>query len=104
MIVMSEKVSNIGRNSTASDVPQLGRYVLWGAVTGLVGGLAMLFVVSVYYGHTLGLAPASCAVLGCAMTVLLSQPAGLVGAVAGAVGGAVCGFVAHRVRHSSRVR
>jgi CHASE2 domain-containing sensor protein len=99
---MSEKGSSIGPTHSANDVPRLGRYVFWGAVVGLIGGLGALFVVSVYYGETLGLAPASCVLLGCAMTVLLSQPAGLFGAVAGALCGAVCGFVAHYVRHSLR--
>ncbi len=100
MNAMSEKGTSIGPNRTANDVPRLGHYVLWGAVVGAIGGLATLFVVTVYYGETLGLAPASCVLLGCAMTVLLSQPAGLLGLAAGAACGAVCGFVTHYVHHS----
>lgn len=100
MTAMSEKGSSIGPNSAANDAPRLGPYVLWGAVVGLMGGLGTLFVVSVYYGAAMGLAPAACVALGCAMTVLLSQPAGLLGLAAGAACGAVCGFVAHYVRHS----
>lgn len=99
---MSEKGPSIGANRTANDVPPLGHYVFWGAVVGLIGGLGTLFVVSVYYGATLGLAPASCVLLGCAMTVLLVQPAGLIGVLAGAACGAVFGFAAHYVHRALR--
>ena len=92
MNAMSEKGPN--------DVPRLTPYVLWGAIIGVIGGLAALFVMTAYYGHTCGLTTGACIALGCAMTVLLAQPAGLLGLLAGAACGAVCGFVAHYVHHS----
>ena len=97
---MSEKGSNIGPNRSPNGVPRMSRYVLWGAVIGVIGGLGTLFVVTAYYGHACGLTTGACVALGCAMTVLLAQPAGLLGLLAGAACGAVCGFVAHYVHHS----
>jgi hypothetical protein len=99
---MSEKGSNISPNRSPNDVPRLTPYVIWGAVIGVTGGLAALFVMTAYYGHTLGLTTGACVALGCAVTVLLSQPAGLFGLLAGAACGGVCGFVAHYVHHSLR--
>jgi hypothetical protein len=90
------------RPGSADDLPGLAPYVFWGALVGLIAALVTVFVVSVGYAHTLGLAPASCAVTGCVMTVMLSQPAGLCGLAAGAASGAVCGLVGHYLRHRLR--
>jgi hypothetical protein len=92
MNAMSEKGPN--------DVPRLTPYVLWGAVIGVIGGLGTLFAATAYYGHACGLTTGTCVALSCVMTVLLAQPAVLLGLLAGAASGAVCGFVVHWVHHS----
>jgi hypothetical protein len=102
MSATSEKESGTDPTSTANDDSPVSQYVYWGAIIGLMSGLASLFVVSVYYGQVCGLAPAACLVFGCALTVMLSHPAGLIGLGAGALVGAVCGFVSHFVRHRFR--
>ncbi len=78
------------------------RYVFAGAAAGLATGIAVLFVVSLAYGATTGLSAAECAILGCTLTALFSQPAGIGGLVAGAVAGFLAGGVMHHVRHGPR--
>ncbi len=99
---MSEERPLSVRTGTAEVIPGWVKFAFWGSVTGLVVALGTLFVVAVLYGDTIGLAPAACVVLGCTLTVLLSQPAGLAGIVAGAMVGAVIGGAVHRKRHSPR--
>ena len=67
----------------------------WGAGIGIVGSLAMLFVIVFFYGQSLGLTVGQCTLLSCVTTILLSQPAGIVGILAGAGIGALCGFVGY---------
>lgn len=62
---------------------------------GLVVGLAVVFLLAVFYGNAIGLTAGECAAFACSMTVFLSQPAGIAGMVAGAAAGAVVGSVAH---------
>jgi hypothetical protein len=100
MNAMSEKGSNIGPNRSSNAVPRLAPYVLWGAVIGVIGGLGTLFATTAYYGQACGLTTGTCVALSCVMTVLLAQPAVLLGLLAGAACGAVCGFVVHWVHHS----
>lgn len=75
-------------------------WVFWGAVTGLIAGLATLFATSTAYGAMTGLGAVDCVVLGSVMTVMLSQPAGLAGLSVGALCGGACAFVAHFAHHS----
>lgn len=102
---MSENESGTSAERTAKPALGPGELVYWGGFVGLAGALGALFVVSVHYGETLGLAPGRCVVVGCAMTVMLSQPVGLAGLAAGigcgALVGAVYGFVRRRRRRPS---
>ena len=84
--------------------PEWARYVFLGAVFGVLAGLATLFAVSTYYGATIGLAPAECAIFGSVTTLFLSQPVGLVGLAAGAACGGTCALVAHVANNSRRSR
>ena len=95
---LSQHQSGIDPPST---VPRWAHYVFWGAVIGVLAGLATLFAASTYYGATTGLAPVDCAIFGSVMTVWLSQPVGLIGLAAGAACGGTCALVAH-FAHSSR--
>ena len=97
MKTLSQYQSGIDPPTTA---PEWARYVFWGAVMGVLAGLATLFAVSTYYGATIGLAPADCAIFGSVTTLFLSQPVGLVGLAAGAACGGTCALVAHA--HNSR--
>ncbi len=98
MKTLSYYESGIDPPSTS---PEWARYVFWGAIMGVLAGLATLFAVSTYYGTTLGLAPADCAIFGSVTTLWLSQPVGLVGLAAGAACGGTCALVA-RAAHNSR--
>jgi len=80
--------------------PRSVHWVYWGAVTGMVAGLATLFATSAAYGAMTGLGAADCVVLGSLMTVMLSQPAGLAGLLVGALCGGTCALIAHFVHHS----
>jgi hypothetical protein len=99
---MSDEESGSGRSNRGNAVPRLIEYVYWGAIVGLAGGLGTLFVVSVHYARAIGLSPAECAAVGCAVTLLLSHPVGLLGLAVGAACGAFCGVVAHTIRHRWR--
>ncbi len=85
-----------------SEVPERVHYVFWGAVIGVLAGLASLFAISTYYGAVSGLEPVDCAVFGSITTLLLSQPVAIVGLLAGAVCGGACAFVAHLAHRSRR--
>lgn len=81
-------------------VPRKVHWVFWGAVSGLVVGLATMFATSVTYGAMTGLGAVDCVVLGSVMTVMLSQPAGLAGLSVGALCGGTCALIAHIAHHS----
>ena len=76
------------------------RFVFWGAVIGLLAGLASLFAVSAVYGAMSGLEPANCAAFASVTTLLLSQPIGLAGILVGAACGGTCALVAHHAHRS----
>ncbi len=83
-------------------VPERVHYVFWGAVIGVVAGLASLVAISTYYGVMSGLGPVNCAAFASVSTLLLSQPAALAGLVVGAVCGGACALVAHIVHRSRK--
>jgi hypothetical protein len=93
-------MSNNGTKNNGNGVSSQSRYVYWGAAVGILASLATLFVIVYFYGQSIGLGAAGCALLSCTMTLLLSQPAGIVGIIAGGLVGAFCGFIAHRLRAS----
>ena len=96
---MSENDSHVGAKGVPGNAPRLASYVYWGAVAGVLAAMASLFAISLYYGSTVTDSPADCAAFGGAFTVLLSQPAALVGLLAGAATGAVVGGAAICARH-----
>jgi hypothetical protein len=89
-------------SSTTSAMWGWTSYIFAGAVAGFVTGVITLLVASVWYGHSLGLTAGSCAALGCVVTLLLSQPAGLAGMLVGVVAGAIAGAAVRHARHSPR--
>ncbi|MDJ0708825.1 MAG: hypothetical protein QNJ14_00475 [Woeseiaceae bacterium] len=82
-----------------NNVSKLSRQVFWGAGIGVVSSLTMLFVIVFFYGQSLGLSIGQCTLLGCLTTILLSQPAGVVGILAGAGVGVLCGLAGYWHRH-----
>ena len=87
---------------TQNAIPERVNYVFWGAVIGVLAGLASLFAVSTSYAAMTGLGgPVDCAVFGSITTLLLSQPVALVGIIVGAVCGGACAMIAH-IAHGSR--
>ncbi len=84
-----------------STVHSSARFVFWGAVIGIIVAMAALFAGSTFFAAASGMQAAECATFACFATVLLSQPAAVVGLAVGAVCGGVCAFVAHHV-HMSR--
>lgn len=97
---MTNSESNAGPNNNGNGLSRLAHFLYWGAGIGLVSSIAMLFVVIFFYGQYMGLSAGDCTVLSCAMTILLSQPAGIVGILVGAGIGAICGFIGHRIHTS----
>lgn len=95
---MNDKQSDTGSNG--NNLARLARYLYWGAGVGVIGSIAMLFVIVFFYGQSMGLSAGECTVLSCVMTILLSQPAGIVGILAGAAIGALCGYIGHWHRYS----
>lgn len=81
--------------SESTAMPRWARYVFLGGVIGLISSLVTLFVITIYFGDKIGLESVSCFVLGCAMTAMLSQPAGLIGILAGAGCGALVAAIVH---------
>ena len=84
---------------STSTLPRWVRYTFAGGAIGFVSALAVLFIVTVFYGETLGMSVGGCVILGCTMTVMLSQPAGLFGMLLGFIVGAACGALVH---HASK--
>ena len=81
---MANNESNAGSNNNDNGVSKISRYVFSGAAIGVVSCFAMLFVIVFFYGQSIGLSLGECTVLGCVMTILVSQPAGVIGMLAGA--------------------
>ena len=96
---MTNNESSAGSNSNDNGVSRLSRYLFWGAGIGVVSSLVTLFVIVFFYGQSMGLSAGECTLLGCVMTIFLSQPAGIVGILAGAGVGALCGYLGHWHRH-----
>jgi len=68
------------------------RYMLGGAVVGLIAAILITFVMAQ------GMSAGSCVLYGCVLTVLLSQMAGFSGMAVGAGMGALAGGIVHLVR------
>jgi hypothetical protein len=77
----------------------LVNYAFVGGIAGFIVGIAMLFLLSIFYSEGMGLPPGACTELACATTLLLSQPAGLSGMIVGATVGLVAGGVVYYVHH-----
>jgi hypothetical protein len=99
---MSAKTLQTRPAGSQGEVLRWARYVFFGGFAGLVIGIAVLFAVSLAYGALIGLPAGDCAALGCTMTAMLSQPAGVGGMLAGAVVGFIAGAVVHHAHHSPR--
>ena len=97
MRTFSKNVSGI---DPPNAIPKSVHYVFWGAVIGVIGGLATLLTIATYYGAITGLSAAECAAFGSLMTVMLSQPAGLAGLLIGAACGGTCAIFAHYLHRS----
>ena len=96
---MTNNELSTGSNDSDNNVSKLSRYVFWGAGIGVFSSLAMLFVIVFFYGQSIGLSVGECTLLGCVTTILLSQPAGIVGILAGAGVGVLCALVGYWHRH-----
>jgi hypothetical protein len=90
--------TSAGPNGNGNGLSRLASYLYWGAGIGVASSLAMLFVVVFFYGQSMGLSTGACALLSCVSTILLSQPAGIIGIVAGALVGIACGYAGHAFR------
>ena len=77
---------------TPQEVPKSAHFVFWGAVVGLIAGLAVLFSGSCIAAVTAA-EPASCAAVGTFMTLALSYPVALAGVAVGAACGGICAMV-----------
>ena len=99
-------MKTVSQYRTGIDPPKetsdTAHYVFSGAVIGVLAGLASLFALSTTYAATNGLEPVNCIVFGSFATLLLSQPAAMIGLIAGAACGGACAFVAHRVHRYRR--
>ena len=84
------------------EIPDTVRYVFSGAVIGVFASLAGLFAASTSYAALNGYEAVNCAVFGSVTTLLLSQPAALIGLIAGAACGGACAFIAHRVHRARK--
>jgi hypothetical protein len=80
------------------------RYMLAGAVVGLIAAILLTFVLALFDGQAQGMSAGNCVVYGCVLTVLLSQMAGFSGMAVGAGVGALAGGVVHVVRDRFRTR
>ena len=89
-----ESSQRIDRDSTP------GQNVLIGGFAGLLVGVGILFILTMLYGKSMGLAPVDCLLASCTLTLLLSQPMGIAGMTAGAIIGALTGAMVHHNRHS----
>lgn len=92
---------NVVNTETGNNgLTRLSHFLYWGAGVGVISSLTTLFIVVYLYGQSLGLSTGECTLLSCFMTLLLSQPTGVIGIIAGAVIGAICGFIGHRLHTS----
>ncbi len=80
------------------------RYMLGGAVVGLVAAILITFVMALFDGQAQGMSAGSCVLYGCVLTVLLSQMAGFSGMAVGAGVGAAAGGIVHLIRDRTRTR
>lgn len=80
------------------------RYMLGGAVVGLIAAILITFVMALVDGQAQGMSAGSCVLYGCVLTVLLSQMAGFSGMAVGAGVGALAGGIVHLVRDRVRIR
>ena len=80
------------------------RYMLGGAVVGLIAAILITFVMALVDGQAQGMSAGSCVLYGCVLTVLLSQMAGFSGMAVGAGMGALAGGIVHLVRDPARTR
>jgi CHASE2 domain-containing sensor protein len=74
-------------------------YLFIGGAAGFVLGIATVFPLVFFIGSSIGLSSSSCTVFACMASVLLSQPAGIIGMVVGATVGVVAGGVVHYTRY-----
>ena len=99
-------MTTISRHSSGIDppkeLPDTVRYIFSGAVIGVFAGLASLFAASTSYAAMNGHEVVNCAVFGSVTTLLLSQPAALIGLIAGAACGGICALVSHHVHRTRR--
>lgn len=95
MLVVNEKRSEFDPKRSPNGLTRLARYIYSGTTVGMIGGLTTLFVIAFVYGQQAGLTTCESAILSCAMTVLLSQPAVMIGLLAGAVTGLFVEYAGH---------
>ena len=91
---------NRSGNHSPGSIPTSVHFAFWGAVIGVLSGLATLFAISTYYGAISGLESVDCAVFGSVSTLLLSQPVILGGVATGAVCGGACALLVHFLHRS----
>jgi hypothetical protein len=77
-------------------------YILAGGAAGLAIGVVALFVAATLYGEALGFSAGACAIFGCLITLLLSEPVGVAGMIVGAAVGGVAGAVVFHAHHAKR--
>jgi hypothetical protein len=94
---MAEKPPGKPTKASQTNTPRWARYAISGGIAGLLSAIAVLFIITIYYGETLGMGAERCLIFGCAMTTLLSQPAGLIGIVVGIIIGVLSGYLGHHV-------
>lgn len=99
---MTEDQAIVSPDRSVKADPPLSHYVYWGGLAGVVASLATLFVISSHYAHTLGHGSATCVVVGCTTTAMLSHVGGMLGLAVGSACGAIIGAIAHLMRRSSR--
>jgi hypothetical protein len=80
----------------------VARYVLIGGALGLLVALAMTFVLALIDGNAQGMSAGSCAMYGCTITMLLSQPTGIAGMLVGATVGGLVGAAAARRQRATQ--
>ena len=99
---MRESAKNVKRNQELSGSTQMVSCAYRGAAVGAVFGLVTLFVVVYVFGRDAGISQGDSAMLGSAMTLLLSQPAVAIGLLAGSVSGVIFGKICSRFHRHTR--
>jgi hypothetical protein len=89
-------------HDTAARDSLVARYVLIGGALGLLVALAVTFVLALIDGNAQGMTAGSCAIYGCTITMLLSQPTGIAGMLFGATAGGLVGAAAARRRRATK--